>query len=115
MFKRPVGNQRDLFAWLGVAKAAPQRLALASGGERTELIAVTMCAVVRRTSRRAGSITCTSSLFAWWVDTLSSSDRLKRSARTDHPTERHGAWGREVELPPFPSPILLLHLMIDLP
>jgi hypothetical protein len=44
MFEWRVGNQRDPLAWLGVAKATTQRLALAGGGERTELVAVTVCA-----------------------------------------------------------------------
>jgi hypothetical protein len=44
MVERRVGNQRDLLAWLGVAKATPQRLALAGGGERMELVAVTVFA-----------------------------------------------------------------------
>ena len=46
MFERRVGDQCDLLAWLGVAKAATQRFALAGGGERTELVAVTICAGV---------------------------------------------------------------------
>ena len=40
MFEWCVGNQGDLLAWRGVAKATTQRFALAGGGERTELVAV---------------------------------------------------------------------------
>jgi hypothetical protein len=43
VFERRVGDQRDLLAWFGVAKATAQRLALAAGGERTELVAVAVC------------------------------------------------------------------------
>jgi len=42
MFERRVGDQRDPLTWLGVAKATTQRLALAD--ERTESVAVTICA-----------------------------------------------------------------------
>jgi hypothetical protein len=42
MFKGRVRDQRGLLAWLGVAKATAQRLALAGGGERTDLVAVTV-------------------------------------------------------------------------
>ena len=44
MFERRVGDQRDLFAWLGVAKSTTERLAFAGGGERTKLVAVTVYA-----------------------------------------------------------------------
>jgi hypothetical protein len=44
MFEGRVGDQGDLLAWLGVAKATPQRLPLTGRGKWTELVALSVCA-----------------------------------------------------------------------
>jgi hypothetical protein len=94
MFERRVGNQRDLLAGLGVAKAATQRLALAGGGERTELVAVTVRAGGATASSRMESIACTSSRFVWWVNMLSLFCSLTRRARTKPPNRT--TWRRRL-------------------
>jgi hypothetical protein len=101
MFERRIGNQRDLLAWLGVAKATTQRLALAGGGERTHLVAVAVRtgraddvkADGDRSRARAGC-SCGGRTCRAFVCSL------PRWARSEPPIKREGAGDCEVELSP---------------
>jgi len=98
MFEWCVGNQGDLLAWRGVAKATTQRFALAGGGERTELVAVGVFAGgaddvepggIDRVHEQSVRVVGGHAVPSLSVDT---------GLVSSHPMERHGTWGCEVEL-----------------